>query len=96
MKRVLFLGLVMLVGACSTMSQVLAPEVRILRADGEHVVLYDENNNINKNAAEKTAGEYCGGLGKTSRFESQGGNSLSCVSNQLRYCLTYVCEEQPK
>ncbi len=92
MKTILVLAIALSISGCSVMSKVGAPEARILRADGTHVVLFDPNGNIKTEAASDAAGKYCSASGKTAELESQGGAPLDCVSNQLRYCLTYVCK----
>lgn len=92
MKKTLCLGVALLTSACSIMSNIGAQDVRILRADGTHVILFDENGNISTVAAKNAATKYCTYQGKTAEFESQGGYPLDCVSNQLKYCVTYVCQ----
>jgi hypothetical protein len=93
MKKALCLGVVLLTCGCSTMSSLGAQDSRILRADGQHVVLYDENGAIKPAAALDRATKYCkASSGKTAELESQGGAPLECISNQLRYCLTYICK----
>jgi hypothetical protein len=91
-KKALVLSLVLLTGACSLMSTVGASDVRILRADGTHVILYDENGAIKTSAAADAAAKYCKVSGKTAELESRGGTPLECVSSQLNYCLTYICQ----
>lgn len=101
MKKALWLGVVLLTSACAGSSGssslpdvtgVFAPPARILRADGTHVILFDESGNLKPSAAKAAAEKYCQGVGKTAQFESQGGYPLDCVSNQLPYCATYRCE----
>lgn len=92
MKKTLVLSVALLTGGCSFMSSVGAPDVRVLRANGVHVVLYDPNGNIKTAVASDVAAKYCKSNGKTAEFESRGGEPLDCVSNQLNYCLTYTCK----
>jgi hypothetical protein len=92
MRKVLLLSLVLLTGACSFMSRVGEPEARIIRQDGDHIVLYNSTGSIKPAAALVVARKYCAAVGKTAELESRGGTPYDCVSNQLGYCLTYVCK----
>jgi hypothetical protein len=92
MRKSMIVGLALLTSGCGFMSTVGAPPARILRSDGEHVVLFDPNGEISMKAAETAANKYCAANGKTAEFERQGGPALDCVSNQLHYCVTYACK----
>ncbi len=100
MKKALWLGMALLTSACSNSSgsslpnatAIFTPEARILRSDGAHVILYNESGYLKPAAAQAAAEKYCRGQGKTAQFESQGGYPLDCVSNQLNYCATYICQ----
>jgi hypothetical protein len=47
---------------------------------------------VDADAGQKVATKYCAGFGKSVDSQSRGGSDDKCVSNQMDYCMTYMCK----